>query len=110
MDDSFIDWLIDWLMDGEKVRSHFQLFKEKCTNEEMRIGKYNHLSSEWPMKSQVFHTVWCDIFGEAAGEIWKRPLLGVKGSTYRCPAQKYNDHYDNPNPASTRTLYLSRGG
>ena len=31
------------------------------------------------MKSQVLHTVWCDISGEAAGEIWHWSLLGVKG-------------------------------
>ena len=31
------------------------------------------------MKSQVLHTVWCNITGEAAGEIWIWSLLGVKG-------------------------------
>ena len=31
------------------------------------------------MNSQVLHTVWCYITGEAAGEIWNWPLLGVKG-------------------------------
>ena len=31
------------------------------------------------MKSQVLHTVWCYISGEAAGEIWNWSLLGVKG-------------------------------
>ena len=31
------------------------------------------------MKSQVLHTVWCNITGEAAGEIWTWSLLGVKG-------------------------------
>ena len=31
------------------------------------------------MKSQVLHTVWCNISGEAAGEIWNWPLVGVKG-------------------------------
>ena len=30
------------------------------------------------MKSQVLHSVWCNISGEAAGEIWTWPLLGVK--------------------------------
>ena len=30
------------------------------------------------MKSQVLHTVWCNISGEAAGEIWNWSLLGVK--------------------------------
>ena len=33
------------------------------------------------MKSQVLHTVWCNISGEAAGEIWNWSLLGVKGLT-----------------------------
>ena len=31
------------------------------------------------MKSQVLHTAWCHISGEAAGEIWTWSLLGVKG-------------------------------
>ena len=31
------------------------------------------------MKSQVLHTVWCYITGEAAGEIWNWSLSGVKG-------------------------------
>ena len=40
---------------------------------------YNHLSSELAMKSQVLLTVWCNISGEAAGEIWHWSLSGVKG-------------------------------
>ena len=31
------------------------------------------------MKSQVLHTVWCNITVEATGEIWTWSLLGVKG-------------------------------
>ena len=31
------------------------------------------------MESQVLHTAWCYISGEAAGEIWNWSLLGVKG-------------------------------
>ena len=31
------------------------------------------------MKGQVLHTVWCNISGEAAEEIWHWSLLGVKG-------------------------------
>ena len=31
------------------------------------------------MKSQVLHTVWCYISGEAAGGIWNWSRLGVKG-------------------------------
>ena len=31
------------------------------------------------MESQVLHTVWCNIAGEAAGEIWNWSFLGVKG-------------------------------
>ena len=31
------------------------------------------------MESQVLHTVWCNITGETAGEIWSWSLLGVKG-------------------------------
>ena len=30
------------------------------------------------MKSQVLHTVWCNMTGEATGEIWTWSLLGVK--------------------------------
>ena len=32
------------------------------------------------MNNRVLHTVWCNISGEAAGEILGRSLLGVKGS------------------------------
>ena len=35
------------------------------------------------MKSQVLGTLWCNISGEAAGEILNWPLLGVKGSSFR---------------------------
>ena len=31
------------------------------------------------MKSHVLHTVWCNISGEAAGEIWNWSALGLKG-------------------------------
>ena len=31
------------------------------------------------MKSQVLLTVWCNITGEAAGEIWTSSLSGVRG-------------------------------
>ena len=37
------------------------------------------------MKSHVLHTVWCNISGEAAGEIWYWSLLGVKGLSH-CPS------------------------
>ena len=40
---------------------------------------YNHLSFECAMKSQVLHTVWWYISGEAAGEIGDWSPLGVKG-------------------------------
>ena len=33
------------------------------------------------MKSQVLHAVWCNISGEATGEIWNWSLLGDKGLT-----------------------------
>ena len=35
------------------------------------------------MKSQVLHTVWCYISGEAAGEFWHWSLSGVKGLNYQ---------------------------
>ena len=31
------------------------------------------------MESQVLHTVWCNIAGEATGEIWNWSFLGVRG-------------------------------
>ena len=31
------------------------------------------------MESHVLHTVWCNIAGEAEGEIWNWSFLGVKG-------------------------------
>ena len=37
------------------------------------------------MKSQVLHTVWCNISGEAAEESWCWSLLGVKGLTLSLP-------------------------
>ena len=37
------------------------------------------------MKSQVLHTVLCNIAGEAAGELLDRSLLGVKGLTLPLP-------------------------
>ena len=30
------------------------------------------------MESQILHTVWCNTFGEAAGETWNWSLLGVE--------------------------------
>ena len=35
------------------------------------------------MNNQVLHTVWCNIFGEAAGEIWNCSPLGVKGLKFQ---------------------------
>ena len=37
------------------------------------------------MKNLVRHTVWCNTFGEAAGEIQNWSLLGVKGLTGYLP-------------------------
>ena len=53
------------------------LLKRKVS-EVVRIGSITifHLSKLW---SQVLHTVWCNISGEAAGETWNWSLLGVKG-------------------------------
>ena len=46
------------------------------------------------MKSQVLHTTWCNISGEAAGGIWNWSLLGVKVLNvywlrYRCMSSRY---------------------
>ena len=56
-------------------------------------NKYNHLSSEWAMKSPVLHTVWCHISAEAAGEILHRLLLGVKGWKIFQISTTVNDYY-----------------
>ena len=40
--------------------------------------QHNHLSSQSGMKSQILHTVWCNISGEAAGEIWNLSLLAER--------------------------------
>ena len=53
--------------------------KEKCISEVVRIGSIIIFQSESAMKSKVLHTVWCNIPGEAAGEIWNWSLLGLKG-------------------------------
>ena len=37
------------------------------------------------MKSQILHTVWYNIFGEAAEEIWNWSPLGEKGLTLSLP-------------------------
>ena len=44
------------------------------------------------MKSQVPHTVWCYISGEAAGEIWHWSLLGVRGLTIRWHSRSQSLH------------------
>ena len=46
------------------------------------------------MKSQVLHTVWCNISGEAAGEIRNWSLLGVKG--LRVPLYNFTDMLVGP--------------
>ena len=49
-------------------------------NEVVRVGCILIIWVSY-MKSQVLHTVWCNISGEAAGEIWNWSYLGVKGLT-----------------------------
>ena len=80
---SIADWLsppYPWVASHKLDALHSQIKKiiraptqPKCISEAMRI------SSEWAMKGQVLHTLWCNISGEAAGEIWHWSLLGVKG-------------------------------
>ena len=41
------------------------------------------------MKSQVLHTVRCDITGGAAGEVWTSSLSGVKGLTKLCGGEMW---------------------
>ena len=76
-----------WALSLPSSKSTFsQPIKEKC----MKLGNenwlYNHLSSEKAVKTQVLHTVWCNISGEATGEIWNWSLLGVQKSA----ETKYN--------------------
>ena len=47
------------------------------------IWKYNHLSSKYAMKSHVLHAVWCNITGEAAGE-----LIPFGGERVTCSRQQ----------------------
>ena len=71
-------------------RTFSQPFIEKCITEVVRNRStlIFHLSK--PMKSQILHTIWCNIFGEAAGGIWSWSVLGMKeliGCFYLpCPA------------------------
>ena len=55
-----------------------QTFKEKCISEVARVDSIIIFHLSKATKSQVLHTVWCYIFGEAAGEIWHWSLLGIK--------------------------------
>ena len=60
-----------------------QSFLEKCISEVVRTGTRIIFQSEYAMKSQVLHTVWCNMTGEATGEIWTwSALLGVKVLTF----------------------------
>ena len=62
------------------------------------------------MKSQVLHTVWCDISGEAAGEICNWSLLGVKGQTriLLIQHQRAVDHCDiQQDPSISQNKYFS---
>ena len=45
------------------------------------------------MENHVLHTVWCNISGEAAGEVWNWSLLGVKGLK---PAEQIHARKDLP--------------
>ena len=67
-----------------------QPFIEKCTSEVLRIGSiimfHRH---EWDMKSQVLHTEWCYISGEAAGEIWNSSLGIERVNHFTLKFKKY---------------------
>ena len=47
------------------------------------------------MKSHVLHTVWCNITGEAAGEIWTWSLLGRKRPAPSVPNEKQQQQQQN---------------
>ena len=72
-----------WLKIKTQNGSFSQPFKEKCISEVVRIGNIIifHLSK---LYCQVLHTMWCDISGEAAGEIWNWSLMGMN-SVQTCP-------------------------
>ena len=47
------------------------------------------------MENQVLHTVWCNISGEATGEIWNGSLLGLNGlKRISLKALKMGSHKD----------------
>ena len=53
-------------------------FKDRCMSEVARIGSLIIFHLSKAMKSQILHTMSCNISGEVAGERWDRSLLGVK--------------------------------
>ena len=53
--------------------------KEEFISEVVRIGTIIIFKFEQAMKSQVLHTVWCNITGEGTGEIWTWSLLEYPG-------------------------------
>ena len=64
---------------GPSSESTFsQPFKEKYISEVVRIGGII-IFRPGKLWKATFSILWCDISGEAAGEIWHWSLLGVKG-------------------------------
>ena len=59
------------------------------------------------MKSQVLYTVWCNISGEAAGEIWHWSLLGVKGLVVICSQKGVRDARSSGRVACQRSAGVS---
>ena len=60
---------------------------KKCVSEIELVENWysiNHPSSEWAMKSQALHTVWCYISSEAAGQIWHHSVsyIGCTASVH----------------------------
>ena len=53
------------------------------------------------MKSQVLHTMWCNITGDSTGQIWNWSLLGVKGL-------KRELHWSKSSGLPVNTLGLER--
>ena len=71
-----------WSTDGSRGLARVHMIREMY---EWGSESYyvNYLSPEQAaMESQVIHSVWCYISGEAAEEIWNWSLLGEKGLIY----------------------------
>ena len=57
-------------LSAQKVQFCQPLRETYLLSEVVRTGTTTAFQSAYAMKSQILHTVWCFLTGEAAGEIW----------------------------------------